>query len=141
MQQKGSFEQLDEALILMEQATLEAIEDTNAPEIKNYIDEIQIPKGFWAYRDPGKWIAEKHGFAKAETSVTKIGVLQQNLVNSACKKIIDGEIRASLIVGGEARFKMIQALKEGLPYEEMALTENPDQLCQSKRGFVCSRRA
>ena len=135
LQQKGSFEQLDEALILMEQATLEAIEDTNAPEIKNYIDEIQIPKGFWAYRDPGKWIAEKHGFAKAETSVTKIGVLQQNLVNSACKKIIDGEIRASLIVGGEARFKMIQALKEGLPYEEMALTENPDNYVKAKEDL------
>ena len=52
LQQKGSFEQLDEALILMEQATLEAIEDTNAPEIKNYIDDIQIPNGFWAYSDP-----------------------------------------------------------------------------------------
>ena len=135
LQQKGSFEQLDEALILMEQATLDAIEDTNAPEIKNYIDEIQIPKGFWAYRDPGKWIAEKHGFAKAETSVTKIGVLQQNLINSACKKIIDGEIRASLIVGGEARFKMIQALKEGLPYEEMALTENPDNYVKAKEDL------
>jgi acetyl-CoA C-acetyltransferase len=48
-----------------------------------------------------------------EPSVTKIGVLQQNLINSACKKIIKGEIRASLIVGGEARFKKIQALKEG----------------------------
>ena len=46
LQQKGSFEQLDEALLLMEQATLEAIQDTSAPEIKNYIDEIQIPKGF-----------------------------------------------------------------------------------------------
>jgi acetyl-CoA C-acetyltransferase len=135
LQQKGSFEQLDEALILMEQATLDAIEDTNVPEIKNYIDEIQIPKGFWAYRDPGKWIAEKHGFAEAETSVTKIGVLQQNLVNSACKKIIDGEIRASLIVGGEARFKMIQALKEGLPYEEMALTENPDNYVKAKEDL------
>ena len=135
LQQKGSFEKLDEALILMEQATLDAIEDTNAPEIKNYIDEIQIPKGFWAYRDPGKWIAEKHGFAEAETSVTKIGVLQQNLVNSACKKIIDGEIRASLIVGGEARFKMIQALKEGLPYEEMALTENPDNYVKAKEDL------
>jgi acetyl-CoA C-acetyltransferase len=135
LQQKGSFGKLDEALILMEQATLDAIEDTNAPEIKNYIDEIQIPKGFWAYRDPGKWIAEKHGFAEAETSVTKIGVLQQNLVNSACKKIIDGEIRASLIVGGEARFKMIQALKEGLPYEEMALTENPDNYVKAKEDL------
>ena len=35
LQQKGSFEQLDEALILVEQATLEEIQDTNAPEIKN----------------------------------------------------------------------------------------------------------
>jgi len=135
LQQKGSFEQLDEALILMEQATLKAIDDTTAPEIKNYIDEIQIPKGFWAYRDPGKWIAEKHGFAHAETSVTKIGVLQQNLINSACKRIINGEIRASLIVGGEARFKMIQALKEGLHYEEKALTENPDNYVKAKEDL------
>ena len=76
--------------------------------------------------DPGKWIAEKHGFSKAKTSVTKIGVLQQNLINSACKKIINGDIRASLIVGGEARFKKIQALKEGLVFEEMQLNVNPD---------------
>ena len=87
LQQKGSFAELDEALILMEKVTLDAIEDTQAPAIKNYIDEIQIPKGYWAYRDPGKWIAEKHGFSKAKTSVTKIGVLQQNLINSACKKL------------------------------------------------------
>ena len=53
LQQKGSFAELDEALILMEKATLEAIEDTQCPKIKNYIDEIQIPKGYWAYRDPG----------------------------------------------------------------------------------------
>ena len=42
LQQKGSFEQLDEALILMEKATLRAIEDTENPKISNYIDEIQI---------------------------------------------------------------------------------------------------
>ena len=91
LQQKGSFSELDEALILMEKATIEAIEDSQSQKIKNYIDEIQIPKGYWAYRDPGKWIAEKHGFSKAKTSVTKIGVLQQNLINSACKKILNGE--------------------------------------------------
>ena len=135
LQQKGSFEELDEALILMEKATLNAIEDTQAPEIKNIIDEIQIPKGYWAYRDPGKWIAEKHGFSKAKTSVTKIGVLQQNLINSACKKIINGDIRASLIVGGEARFKKIQALKEGLDFEEIQLTVNPDHYVKAKEDL------
>ena len=116
LQQKGSFAELDEALILMEQATIAAIQDTENPAIVNYIDEIQIPKGYWAYRDPGKWIAEKHGFSGAITSVTKIGVLQQNLINSACEKIINEEIRASLIVGGEARYKKIQALKEGIDF-------------------------
>ena len=132
LQQKGSFAELDEALILMEKVTLDAIEDTQAPAIKNFIDEIQVPKGYWAYRDPGKWIAEKNGFAGARTSVTKIGVLQQNLINSACKKIIKGEIRASLIVGGEARFKKIQALKEGLDFEEMQLLVNPDHYVKAK---------
>ena len=132
LQQKGSFAELDEALILMEKVTLDAIEDTQAPAIKNFIDEIQVPKGYWAYRDPGKWIAEKHGFAGARTSVTKIGVLQQNLINSACKKIIKGDIRASLIVGGEARFKKIQALKEGLDFEEMQLLVNPDHYVKAK---------
>ena len=34
LQQKGSFEDLDEALVLMEKVTLEAIEDTGASEIK-----------------------------------------------------------------------------------------------------------
>ena len=132
LQQKGSFAELDEALILMEKVTLDAIEDTQAPAIKNFIDEIQVPKGYWTYRDPGKWIAEKHGFAGARTSVTKIGVLQQNLINSACKKIIKGDIRASLIVGGEARFKKIQALKEGLDFEEMQLLVNPDHYVKAK---------
>ena len=138
LQQKGSFAELDEALILMEKVTLEAIEDTQAPEIKRYIDEIQIPKGYWAYRDPGKWIAEKHGFPKAKTSVTKIGVLQQNLINSACQKIVNGDIRASLIVGGEARFKIIQALKEGLVFEEMRLTVNPDHYVKAKEDLYIS---
>ena len=89
LQQKGSFDELDEALILMEKVTLKAIEDTQRTQkSKVTLMKFKYPKGFWAYRDPGKWIAEKHGFAHAETSVTKIGVLQQNLINSACKKIL-----------------------------------------------------
>ena len=61
LQQKGSFAELDEALTLMEKASLSAIEDSENSEIKNYIDEIQIPKGYWTYRDPGKWIAARNG--------------------------------------------------------------------------------
>ena len=91
IQQHGAYDELDEALILMEEATLSAIEDCGNPKITDYIDIIDIPKGFWAYRDPGKWIGEKHGFKHAKTSVNKIGVLQQHLINSAALRIQNGE--------------------------------------------------
>ena len=68
IQQHGGYDVLDEALILMEEATLSAIEDCGNPKITDYIDIIDIPKGFWAYRDPGKWIGEKHGFCLLYTS-------------------------------------------------------------------------
>ena len=109
VQQKGNFDELDEALVLMDLAFKKSLDDTTNHEIKNYIDEIQIPKGFWRYRDPGKWVAEKNDINNVKTSVTKVGVLQQNLINSTCNKIINGEIRAGLILGGEARYKMLRA--------------------------------
>ena len=92
LQQKGDFNDLDEALILMDKATKAAIKDSTNKNIVNYINEIRIPKGFWKYRDPGRWVAENNNINSAETSVTKIGILQQNLINSACNRIINGEI-------------------------------------------------
>ena len=126
IQQKGSYDELDEALTLMEKATQKAISDSGNTNITDYIDQIQIPKGFWKYRDPGKWIAKRNGIKSAKTTVTKIGVLQQNLINTACKDIVNGKINASLIIGGEARYKKIQALKENKVFVETELNTNPD---------------
>ena len=126
IQQKDQFDNLDEALILMEKASINAIKDCENSEITKYIDEVQIPKGFWKYRDPGKWIAERNNFPNAKTTVSKIGVLQQSLINNACKKIIDGKIKACLIVGGEARYKLIKAQTENKNFIETELAENPD---------------
>ncbi|URQ71696.1 acetyl-CoA acetyltransferase [SAR86 cluster bacterium] len=131
-QQKGSYAELDEALFLMEKVAMQAINDCGNSKIKDFIDVIDIPKGFWRYRDPGKWIAEKNNFSNAKTSVNKIGVLQQYLINNTCNKIIKGEIRAGLILGGESRAKMIAALKEGIEYKEMELSTNPDQYVKAK---------
>ena len=46
IQQHGAYDELDEALILMEEATLSAIEDCGNPKITDYIDIIDIPKVF-----------------------------------------------------------------------------------------------
>ena len=70
IQQNGSFENLDEALTLMEHVAKGAIKDSSNIQISQYIDEIQVPKGYWKYRDPGRWIAKRNGFAHASTSVT-----------------------------------------------------------------------
>ena len=136
IQQKGNFEELDEALILMDKATKSAIKDAGNESIKNYIDEIRIPKGFWKYRDPGKWIAKNNNFKKDPTTyVTKIGVLQQNLINEACLQIEKGEIEASLIVGGEARYKNLRSKIEKKSFKEKKLEENPDFYIKAKEDL------
>ena len=126
LQQKGDFNNLDEALILMDKATRAAIKDSTNKNIVNYINEIRVPKGFWRYRDPGRWVAENNNINSAETSVTKIGILQQNLINSACNRIINGEINGSLVLGGESRYKMLRASIENEEYVETPLNKNPD---------------
>ena len=100
IKQKNNYDNLDEALVLMDKATKLAIKDTGQEDIKNYIKEVLIPKGFWKYRDPGKWIAKNNDFKDVKTSVSKIGILQQSLINSACIKIQSGEMQACLILGG-----------------------------------------
>ena len=126
IQQQEKFKDLDEALILMDKATKKAIADSSK-DIINYIDEIRIPKGFWKYRDPGKWISKNNNFKNNPiTYVTKIGVLQQHLINQAILNIQEGKINASLIVGGESRYKMIRAIKDNKEYKETVLNQNPD---------------
>ena len=132
IQQKGNFDELDEALILMDKAFKNAIDDSTNTKIKNYIDEIQIPKGYWRYRDPARWIAENNEIKDVKTSITKIGVLQQNLINSTCNKILNGKIRAGLILGGEARYKLIRSHIEKKEYVETELNINPDHYVKAK---------
>ncbi len=136
IQQKGDFENLDEALLIMDQAVKEALSDSGNKSIKDHIDEIRIPKGFWRYRDPGKWIAKNNDFKNIPTTyVTKIGVLQQNLINEACQKIENGEINASIILGGEARYKQLRSVIEKKEYFETKLDENPDFYIKAKEDL------
>ena len=136
IQQKGDFENLDEALALMDQAVKEALSDSGNKLVKDHIDEIRIPKGFWRYRDPGKWIAKNNDFKNIPTTyITKIGVLQQNLINEACLKIEKGEINASIILGGEARYKQLRSVIEKKEYFETQLGENPDFYIKAKEDL------
>ena len=52
----------------MDSAAKAAIRDTGNSLITDFIDEIRIPKGFWKYRDPGKWIAKNNNFKNVPTT-------------------------------------------------------------------------
>ena len=69
LSQKDKLENLDEALILMDSAVKAAIKDTENNNITKYIDDIRIPKGYWKYRDPGRWIADKNNISNVKTSI------------------------------------------------------------------------
>ena len=62
-------------------------------------------------------------------------MLQQNLINEACQKIETGEINASIILGGEARFKQLRAVIEKKEYFETKLDENPDFYIKAKEDL------
>ena len=120
----------------MDSAAKAAIRDTGNSLITDFIDEIRIPKGFWKYRDPGKWIAKNNNFKNVPTTyVTKIGILQQNLINEACLKIQNGEVDSVMILGGEARYKILRSIIENRSYEEKVLLDNPDFYVKAKEDL------
>ena len=78
IQQKGNYDQLDEALFLMDKAFKKAINDCSNKRITEYIDEIRVPKGFWRYRDPGKWVAARNNINSVHFSYMYINADNTN---------------------------------------------------------------
>ena len=59
-------------------------------------------------------------------------MLQQSLLNSCCNKILNKEIGASLIVGGEARYKLLLSQIKNKDFKEIELNENPNFYVKAK---------
>ncbi|MEK9649332.1 MAG: acetyl-CoA acetyltransferase [Gammaproteobacteria bacterium] len=119
---------ITEPIALMEQAISQAIEDTGNPSIKESIDIVFVLRGFWGYKEPGKYLIEKLSLGSNPRSVLiKVGISQQQIIDMASEGIAQGKIRTALIVGGEARFSLVQALKHKNPYIESDLPGEPDE--------------
>ena len=56
----------------MDKSFKKAIIDCTNSNITEYIDEVRIPKGFWRYRDPGKWVADNNNIKSVKTIVSKV---------------------------------------------------------------------
>lgn len=117
-QKSADYLQAREPVSLMEQALRDAAADAGAPGLLQRATEILVPKGIWAYSDPGRLLADALGAEEAATVLGEIGVSQQTLLTRACQRIASGEARVVLVTGAEAKYRSLCAAKAGAELSE-----------------------
>lgn len=125
-----------EAVGLMVDAARTAGADSGAPALLGHVERVLVPRGLWSYADPARAIARAVGAPAARTVIGEIGVLQQTLFGDACARIAAGEIRAALVVGGEARFRHLQAQIRGVEASETPCEGAPDEAFKPEAELV-----
>jgi len=121
LQRESNPTQAHEPLELMAAALEAAAEDAGCPALLREADAISAPRGFWAYGDPCRLLAERFGCPKAHTTIAEIGVLQTTLFGDAATRIASGEVDVVLVTGAEAKHRSLRATIEGI---EVPLTQN-----------------
>lgn len=120
-----------EPIALMIDAVNAALQDSQAPHIAEQIEHICVPKGMWTYSNPAALIAEAIGAEKAITEFCDFGILQQTNLGQACQKIAAGDIEVALVVGGEAKYRQLQAMIQNVEATETQQEDNqPDSFLQ-----------
>jgi acetyl-CoA C-acetyltransferase len=112
-----------EVLDLMARAVAAAGDDTGAPKLLSQVGRILIPRGTWAYPAPGRFLAQQIGAPNAHPVLAYLGVQQQALINDALQSILDGNVDAALVVGGEARRREVMGRRAGV---ELPVTDQSD---------------
>lgn len=90
------------------------------------VGHVLVPRGTWRHGDPGRWLAERFGFADAHTTVAELGVLQQTLITRACTDIASGAADVVLVVGGEAAYRRLRARIGRVELVDPAAEGTPD---------------
>jgi acetyl-CoA C-acetyltransferase len=112
-----------EPLELMARALERAAQDAGSRELLSRADAVLLPRGFWDYPDPGRWLAQRFGAAAARTTVAEVGVLQTTLFGAAGAAIASGRADVVLVAGGEAKYRQARAARLGV---EAPLTRQAD---------------
>ncbi len=125
-----------EAVALMTRAALLAGDDSGALALLAELDRISVPQGLWSYSDAGRMVAHGIGAGRASTTCAQVGILQQSLMSAACSRIAAGESRVEMVLGGEARFRQLQAQIAGQEAPETAFSGAPDELLKPEAELV-----
>ncbi len=104
---------IGEPIALMEESIRLAAQDAASDALLAGVDEIIVPRGFWAYSDPGRLLAERIGAVGARTVVAEIGILQSSLLGRAAGEIAAGRSEVAILVGGEAHDRATRLQRMG----------------------------
>lgn len=129
-QQMTDFTQAREAVALMIDACAQAAQDAGSTALLEQCQRIAVPQGMWPYTDPARQIAQAIGAREAKTVLVKIGVLQQSAIADACERIARGECEIAIVVGGEARYRALQAQIAGQQAIETVVPGTPDDVME-----------
>ncbi len=89
------------------------------------VGRIAVPKGRWKYQNPGGAIARSIGAQGAVSVLASVGVLQQTLIGEACRAIAEGEAHTTLVVGGDAGYRILRAQIAGVRASERQQDDLP----------------
>lgn len=115
-----------EPLDLMLQAVKAAGQDSGSDAALAGVQWIAVPRGRWRYTNPAAEIARSIG-ARAHTVLASVGVLQQTLIGQACERIAHGQAHTTLVVGGDAGHRLLNARKAGQRAPERSEQGAPDE--------------
>jgi acetyl-CoA C-acetyltransferase len=116
-----------EPVALMVAALEAAARDAGVTALPAQADSIRIPRGFWAYSDPGRLVADRIGATAPRSVLAEIGVLQQTLLSDACAAIASGREEVALVTGGDTRYRNLRAQLAGIEVSDTAQADGkPD---------------
>lgn len=92
--------EVPDLLDAMVEAARAAGRDAGGSALLERVAWVGVPKGAWTHPDPGRVVAEGVGAGAVHTVLGEVGVLQQAVIDAACRAVQVGA-PAALVVGAE----------------------------------------
>ena len=86
----------------MVRAALAAGDDAS-PVLLSSVGRVSVTKGTWGYPDPGRIIRDRIGAPDATSVLVEVGIPQQTVIDESLTALLEGDVDAALVVGGEAK--------------------------------------
>lgn len=128
--QVNNIAQSPDAIDLMLAAITSAAKRVNIENAIEQVDHISVCQGMWPFNNPAEIIKQSLNASEATTGLTKIGVLQQQLISDACLAIQQGKKSLCVVAGGEAKYRDLLAQIHHVDLPQREVQTEPDEVIE-----------